>query len=370
MQTVFSYIIQKRFSNEGEDIATDALAYILASSDAARRGMMRLLRGIIPNLPPLQFKTQQVEGEIRPDMWGFADSQPRVFVENKFWAGLTVNQPVTYLKSLAACSEPTILLFIAPAPREQSLWRELIQRLRDEKIAVVPRAVVAGVAECVAAELGPLVALTSWTDVLSILEHEASDDPGARGDLIQLRALCDAADNDAFSPASREQLSDQRTASFIVQLCKIVQAAVALAETQNLMSTTGLRPQASWGMMGRYARIAGHHGVVAWIGIHFGLWKAHGGTPLWLVFYDRGSRGQEVRGLIEPWAAKSHVLATPVDGGFVIALDVQTGEEKDGVVRSLVAQIRAIAQVLDALPPKPLASVDGESNLEPASEGT
>src|SRR5579872_3116806 len=115
MRTVFSHIIQKRFSAVTEDVATDALAYVLESSDAALRGMIKLLRGIIPDFPPLRFKTQQAEGAMRPDMWGFADAEPRVFVENKFWAGLTDNQPLTYLKRLAARSQPTVLLVIAPA---------------------------------------------------------------------------------------------------------------------------------------------------------------------------------------------------------------------------------------------------------------
>jgi hypothetical protein len=57
MRTVFSHIIQKRFSAVSEDVATDALAYVLESSDAARRGMTKLLRGIIPDLPPLQDST-------------------------------------------------------------------------------------------------------------------------------------------------------------------------------------------------------------------------------------------------------------------------------------------------------------------------
>src|SRR5207247_1008513 len=122
-----------------EDVATDALAYVLESSDTARRGMTKLLRGIIPDLPPLRFKTQQAEGVMRPDMCGFADTEPRVFVENKFWAGLTDNQPVTYLKRLAGCSQPTVLLVIAPSEREQSLWRELRRRLRDAGISVTER---------------------------------------------------------------------------------------------------------------------------------------------------------------------------------------------------------------------------------------
>lgn len=51
MQTVFSHIIQKRFSQVNEDVATDALAYILGSSESARNGMMKLLRSIVSRSP-------------------------------------------------------------------------------------------------------------------------------------------------------------------------------------------------------------------------------------------------------------------------------------------------------------------------------
>lgn len=100
MPSVYSHIIQKRLSEQNEDVATDALAYILESSDAAKKGMMKLLTGACPDLPILRFRTQQTEGSIRPDMWGFAGSDPRVYVENKFWAGVTDNQPVSYLNQI------------------------------------------------------------------------------------------------------------------------------------------------------------------------------------------------------------------------------------------------------------------------------
>jgi hypothetical protein len=97
MSTVFSYIVQKRFSQENENIATDALAFVVQSSEAARSGLTRLLRGITPDLPSLQFRTQPAEEGSRPDMCGYDVTTPRVFIENKFWAGLTDNQPVKYL---------------------------------------------------------------------------------------------------------------------------------------------------------------------------------------------------------------------------------------------------------------------------------
>jgi len=42
MQTVFSHIIQKPYSQSYEDVATDALAYILNTHQPARQAMMRI----------------------------------------------------------------------------------------------------------------------------------------------------------------------------------------------------------------------------------------------------------------------------------------------------------------------------------------
>lgn len=359
MPTVFSHIIQKRFSQVNEDVATDALCYLLESSEAARHGMTTLLRGIIPDLPPLRYRTQQTEGSIRPDMWGYVDSEPRVFVENKFWAGLTDNQPVYYLKQLATYSEPTVLLVVAPAAREHTLWRELTRRLDDDPdISWSECEAPAGVAHVAETQQGPILALASWINVLSVLEHETVDDPGARGDIVQLRALCEAADLDAFTPVASVELSDQRTPAFILQLNSIVQATVDASVAENVMSINGLRASSSWERIGRYVWIPEDQGTGAWFGVHFRLWKSHGATPIWILFpygtYNgfNWGRAQEVAGLIEPWAARSGILTTTYDRDFAVALDIPVGEEKAGVVRSLVDKIKAIAAELSALPPR------------------
>jgi replication-associated recombination protein RarA len=44
MKTVFSHIVQKRLSQENENVATEALAYMVNSSEGAHRGMMNLLK--------------------------------------------------------------------------------------------------------------------------------------------------------------------------------------------------------------------------------------------------------------------------------------------------------------------------------------
>jgi hypothetical protein len=187
------------------------------------------------------------------------------------------------------------------------------------------------------------------------LEHDCADDPSARGDLVQLRALCDSADADAFAPVSRAEVSDQRAPAFVLQLSSIVQSVVDLAVTEKALIVDGLRPQASWERIGRYARVSreASRGAGAWFGVHFGLWKTHGTTPLWLIFHDGDfGRGQEVRPLIEPWATQKGILTATSGQGVAIAFEIPEGEEKNGVVRSLVDNLKAVAAVLDALPPQ------------------
>jgi hypothetical protein len=70
--------------------------------------------------------------------------------------------------------------------------------------------------------------------------------------------------------------------------------------------------------------------------------------------------------VIEPWAASNHKLAINIDGEFAIALDVLAGEEKDSVVHALVDELRAIARVLEALPPRPVTNVERDSDEVPA----
>ena len=356
MQTVFSHIVQKRFSRVNEDVATDALAFILHSSETARNGMMRFLRGLVPNMPSLRFRTQQTEGSIRPDMWGYDEAEPRVFVENKFWAGLTDNQPVSYLRQLAVYTQPTILFVVVPDAREQTMRRELSRRLQDAGIRTTDMDTTSdSIVYSITTEIGPILALTSWTKLLSALELEVADDPSARSDLLQLRALCEAADSDAFVPISSEEVSDQRTPAFILQLNTIIQESVEVAVTEKVVNIGRFLPQANWERIGRYAEIVGEKGIGFWIGIHFGLWKKHGATPLWLLFplsQGEWSRALEVRPILEPWAAKEGILTTYENGEFAIAVDIAIGEDKDQAVRSVVNCLKEIAAVLSGLKQK------------------
>jgi hypothetical protein len=351
-QTVFSHIVQKCLSQEYENVATEALVFALHSSEKTRNGMMKLLRGIEPSIPALWFRTQQTEGGNQPDMVGYDEYGTHVFVENKFWAGLTENQPVGYLNQLAKSTQPSVLLVVGPDAREHTLWRELKTRLDNAGISATNRETATGIVHSIKTEIGPILALTSWTRLLSALELEVMDDRRAISDLLQLRALCDAVDSDSFAPISSEQVTNQQTPAFLIQLTEIVQASVDLAVTEGILSIKRLLPQASWDRIGRYARFSSEQGIGTWFGIDFGLWKKHGVTPLWLFFgQDEFSRADEVRSLIGPWAAKEGIFTTSWDDSFVIAVDIAISEDKDEVVRSVVTRLKAIGVQLQKLNP-------------------
>ncbi|MBN2393907.1 MAG: hypothetical protein JXR84_24450 [Anaerolineae bacterium] len=351
MQTIFSHIVQKRFSQQNEDVATDALLFILEANLSAHNGMMKLVRGIAPGMPDLRFKTQQTEGSIRPDMWGYDGVEPRVFIENKFWAGLTENQPVAYLQQLAQSTQPTILLVVGPDARVQTLWRECSGRLRDAGISASEREFPSGViVRSVTTDIGPIFAFTSWTRLLDFLEPELADVPQARSDLLQLRALCEAADSDAFVPIASEDVTDQRIPALVLQLNSVVQAIVELAITEKVLDIKRLKPQASGERIGRYARFSNVKGVGVWFGIHFPLWKKHGSTPLWLLFSPgEFGRAQEVQPILEPWAERQGIFSTFENNDLAVAVPIACGEDKDQVLRHVVDFLKGIAEVLSPL---------------------
>lgn len=362
-QTVFSYIVQKRLSQENENVATSALEFILGAHESAQKGMMKLLRGIVREIPPLRFRTQQTEGDSRPDMQGSDDeNKPHVLIENKFWAGLTAKQPISYLRTLADYAHPTLLLIIAPEAREQTLWREIKKKLSEAEISLTERNVPDGITRSVDTGIRPILALTSWEKLLNFLERELADDQAARSDLLQLRALCVAVDSDAFAPISEVEISGQRTPAFILQLNSVVQESVELAVTEDALNLGRLMPQADAKRIGRYAFIGDGQLVGIWLGIHFGLWKMHGSTPLWVVFSLDFGRSFEVRNLLEPWAKRRGVLTASDGDDFVVALNLPLGEEKRIVAKAIVERLKEIAGALSTMKPipQPTSPQDGQ----------
>jgi len=350
MKSILSYIVHKKFSDENENVATEALAYILHSSEAARGSLIKFLRGVIPELPDLSFQTQQTENSIRPDMWGMDGSTPRVFIENKFWAGLTDNQPLEYLKLLGEYNQTSFLLFVVPPDRKETVWRELLKRLEEAEVSWLEGFPTSGIPRVIKTDIGPLLGITTWTKLLSALEVELVDYPEVRNDLFQLRALCEDADSDAFMPIASSELTNQRYPGLVLQLNHIVQRAVEHGVTEGLIDVEGLRPQASWERIGRYVSFNSINKLSPWFGINFKLWRKYGNTPLWLMFSPNWGRPLDVRSIIEPWAQQEgYFVTTEEDNSFAVAINVLPEEEIDVVAKSIVNTLKVISSQLLSL---------------------
>ncbi|MSQ48668.1 MAG: hypothetical protein EXR78_09860 [Deltaproteobacteria bacterium] len=363
MDTVFSHIVQKLLPEKYENVATEALDFILRN-ERARSGLMRLLRGTALGLPlDLRFDTQnsfdtpQAEGKARPDMWGFEGATPRVFIENKFDAGLTENQPVEYLRELAVYLNPAVLLMVVPHDRVATVWRVCMSRLRDAPAKLFDQEHLPSVDEAVAVELvpaaacKPIFAITSWTKLLNAIEAELTDEPHIRNDLHQLRALCVAAEAE-YLPFSETELTKQRTPAMILRLNKIVEAAVEKGIGEGFLRRGGLTTGYGMDRHGFY-RIFTNGGTIAWFGTDFRLWRT-GLTPLWLTFEnDTNGRALDVRLHVEAWArGKGITCSVKENGAFAVGISVVAGEDESHVIMAIVDQLRAVATQLSSLPPK------------------
>ncbi|HEY0134434.1 MAG TPA: PD-(D/E)XK nuclease family protein, partial [Nannocystis sp.] len=135
-ETILGHLATWGLSQRYEDTATEGLAFLLRRDPTLRKQFVALLQKAQPGLPDnLRFTTQETFDGCRIDMCGRTDSGAPVFIENKFWAALTGNQPVAYLERLARQQVPSLLLFIVPERRRASLWPELLSRLTAGGVA-------------------------------------------------------------------------------------------------------------------------------------------------------------------------------------------------------------------------------------------
>ena len=229
----------------------------------------------------------------------------------------------------------------------------MLKRLSEAAISYEEQKPTADIPRLVKTGPGPLLALTSWTKLLQSIDDELADEPQARNDLIQLKALCETAESDAFIPLSAAELTNQRLPAMILQLNRVTQKAFEVGLTDGFIIKEGTGAASAYERIGRYIKLplCLNENAGAWFGISFPLWQKHGGSPLWLIFSDTDwGRAQVVRTIIEPWSEKKGIFTFAANNEFMICIKASAGEDFDFVVRDIVEQLRNIADKLKALP--------------------
>ena len=337
--SLLGHLIPRIASGGVEPAATQALAYILHSST-------RIAQAFCALCPPdgAQFQLGRVVAEEQhednfPDLT-IRDTAGvvRVFVENKFWAGLTDAQPTAYLEALPS-STPSTLLFIVPRQRMYGLWDELKRRC-DGKLTLKSETRENAMAWARAGQR--ILAITSWKHVLQTLEHAATGHAALQQDIVQLRGLTDQMNVDAFLPLHGGEVTDVNVPRRLINYINLVDEIVGRLKTDGIANTKGLQTGNTFYSTGRYLRFQGvaEGDFVLWLGISLKAWRNWGITPIWSRHYYKhfsGFKGgiRSAQMLFDDAQVTSSYLFIPIR--------LTTGADRARVIDDAVRQMRSIA---------------------------
>jgi hypothetical protein len=337
--------LASRFSTPRENLATEAVAIIVNRSAAMREALRRLvgLTGIeLPRLARFRSQAGDEQGNI-PDLVGLdTTGAERLFIENKFWAGLTENQPAGYLERLPA-EGGAVLVFVVPRKRLPIVWTELASSAINRAKPLPNPEQIAG--DFLFARLTSSTALAAitWNAVLNSLEAAArtSGETSAAEDIAQLRSLCEVMDNEAFLPLRIEELTNLEVPRRLIGLADLILDLVGRAVALGIADVKGLRPTHYWYAAGQYLMI-GPAG--AWLGIDHKNWSRYGITPLWIVFHNSEyGRAPFVLEALKAWAPPR---LFEEDGRALIPLTVLPDVSRERVLEDLIEQLRRLHAAL------------------------
>ena len=338
-----------------ENIAVEALGHILSTSEVTLRAILEVLKtgGANFGTVSLDVRTQASDEEgARLDLAGSDEhGAERVLIEAKFWAGLTERQPVDYLNRLPT-DKPSVLLFVAPRERFESLWAELHRRVTDK--AELDLESVTSMEHLRSAVVGGerRLMLTSWKALLERMAFKAgiAGDSRAEIDIRQLLGLTQREDKEAFLPLRSEELGPEfpRRVLGLERLVNDVATRVTQVEWAD-KGNLGWSRGATYN--GFYILLAG---AGVWFGNSFGNWAQHRNTPLWLDFSEWRDDDRpkvnlaEVRDKLIP-LLQEHPPGIINDGRHVLVpINLPVRVEYDAVLDAVVKRLEYIARLIDS----------------------
>jgi hypothetical protein len=343
-----------RFVEQREVLATASLGYILRSSSVAREALRTWLaeRGVMTT-PDLAYRAEVVDAdqEGRPDVVGAVGDKRFLILEGKFWAGLTDNQPVAYLRSL---EEGGCLLLVAPELRFQTVGAELVRRCQRAGLELRDASAVmrGGVSPVAGWSLG----MVSWRVLLGRLHASLIDhgEAGFAADVEQLVGLSDLEDQDAFLPVTSSDLATP-TPRRVRQFMELVDDLSRRGEAVGLLRRAGFRSVGGRGWYGRYTA-AGSIQLAIYADLR--RWADQRMTPLW------------VEAAVDPGTALADLEAATPPGVFfdgtqdrpVIPLEIPLHVERDELLEDLLRQLRAFLVRIEGC--TPTVAIKPEPDLE------
>jgi len=267
MQNSLLAHIASNFISEYENVANSSIAYILNEYPISQAVLKEVLNlDIAPTYYVTELSTK-ING--RPDVTGLDNNGNKsVIIEGKFWANLTENQPVNYLKELSPSGK---ILFLAPDKRLASLKQEINKRLNGETDNVI---------------------VISWNKFLNLIEKENNKNHNHHlsSDIIQISELCKKMDAEGMPPLSTSDL-DPMNGRIASQFSDIIDECNTLIRAWEHSDFKGFKTTSSKYGHGFYFK--GHNFGCS---LYFDSYKwfiKDNHTPIWLGIKDKEWKGSQ-----------------------------------------------------------------------------
>jgi hypothetical protein len=268
-----------RIKGSQEDIASEGLTYILQRSKAARVALYKIIKNDFGrDFGDLSFSTQNAGDKLeRPDISGYnLEGKEVLIIEAKFWAALTENQPLEYLKRL---QDNSALIFICPTLRVRPILDELQVRIKNSLIytwEIID-------ANSIKVE-NKYISVKTWDEILSVIRLHLvqNNEQALLSDIDQIIGLCNTIDNETFLPLQSEDFSPS-IARRINSYYDLVDKVVDELKKRGIADTTGVRATPQKYGYTRFFKV-GELGVS--INLKLDFWAKWADTPFWINFAD------------------------------------------------------------------------------------
>jgi len=342
-QTLLAHVVAQFASRQWENVATEALHFLLQrpGADSAVRDVLAPAGFQVPVGLTWRTQASDLSDTSRPDLVA-DDAQGRhvVIIEAKFWAGLTANQPNGYLgrqaRQFSGGTSGAVLVFLAPQQRLDTLAAELQMRLG------VPTEMRGGLPVLVRDDQ-PVV-LVSWAQVLNALEVSLAsrNDHEAVRDLAQLRGLCDRADAEAVLPLDEADVDAERGRRYY-QYCDLVDRVADRLVRSGTVDTKRLKATGAKGWYGRYLRAS--NGQVFLLYVSAYRWANSHPTPWWIRLW-RATEDLVVA--VRELQAAGVALVQEDGGNLYVGLKAPLHVEDERIVASLTEVVQLVCRALPA----------------------
>jgi hypothetical protein len=310
--------IAGNFISQYENVANSSICYLLNKYPSAREALKKRLS--LSKIPDFYKTEQSTRSNGRPDIVGTNENGDiSVIIEGKFWANLTDNQPVNYLKELTNSGK---LMFLAPQKRIKSLQCEIEKRIQnhDDRIDIC-----------------------SWNEFLNLVDiaNSKGHDADLESDLNQLKELCEIMDIEGMPPLSITDL-DPMNGRIIYQFADLIEECNSfIRQKWDKADFKGTKLGGFKEGYGFYFKVSNNQ---YWLGVSWYNWytkNCH--TPIWLYIY--ANKTNSVDKIFSRLNQHDSSKVIHSNDRVMCAIDLQPGMDKDAMIDCIYNKTKNIISI-------------------------